>query len=149
MIVAGVGCRRGTSADEIERVVRLALGLFAVPAERLEAIATETEKATEPGFPEVARRLSVKLVACTVSDLDPVAGQVLTSSKLVLKAKGLPSIAEASALVVAGPNSRLLGTRVAPERATCAIASGEGRCQCISSAPARVPPILSPCAAAR
>ena len=58
MIVAGVGCRRGTSADEIERVVRLALGLFELPAERLVAIATESEKATEPGFPEAARRLS-------------------------------------------------------------------------------------------
>ena len=52
MIVAGVGCRRGTSADEIERVVRLALGMFELPAERLEAIATESEKATEPAFPE-------------------------------------------------------------------------------------------------
>ncbi len=56
MIVAGVGCRRGTSADEIERVVRLALGLFELPPERLEAIATESAKATEPGFPEVDRR---------------------------------------------------------------------------------------------
>jgi cobalt-precorrin 5A hydrolase len=127
MIVAGVGFRRGTSADEIERVVRLALGLFELPAERLEAIATESEKATEPGFPEVARRLSVPLVACTVADLDRVAGRVLTASKLVLETKGLPSIAEASALVVAGRNGRLLGTRVATERATCAIATGEGR----------------------
>ena len=68
-----------------------------MPAERLQAIATELEKATEPAFPEVARRLSVELVACTVTDLDRVAGQVLTPSKFVLKAKGLPSIAEASA----------------------------------------------------
>ena len=57
MIVAGVGCRRDTSADEIERVVRLALGMFDLPAERLEAIATESAKATEAGFPEAARRL--------------------------------------------------------------------------------------------
>ncbi len=127
MIVAGIGCRRGTSADELERVVRLALGLHELPIERLEAIATESEKATEPGFPELARRLSVRLVACTVSDLDRVAGQVLSPSKLVLKAKGLPSIAEASALVVAGRGARLLGARVASERATCAIATGEGR----------------------
>lgn len=127
MIVAGVGFRRNTSADEIERVVRLALGMFELSAERLEAIATESDKATEPALPEVARRLSVRLVACTVADLDRVAGQVLTRSKLVLKAKGLPSIAEASALVVAGRNGRLLGTRVATERATCAIATGEGR----------------------
>jgi cobalt-precorrin 5A hydrolase len=127
MIVAGVGCRRGTSADEIERVVRLALGMHELPAERLQAIATESEKATEPAFPEAARRLSVQLVACALTDLDRVAGQVLTSSKFVLEAKGLPSIAEASAIVVAGRNARLLGARVATERATCAIATGEGR----------------------
>ena len=127
MIVAGVGCRRGTSADELERVVRLALGLFELPAERLEAIATESEKATEPAFPELARRLSVRLVACTALDLDRVAGLVLTVSRLALEAKGLPSIAEASAVVAAGRNARLLGARVATERATCAIATGEGR----------------------
>jgi cobalt-precorrin 5A hydrolase len=127
MIVAGVGCRRDTSADEIERVVRMALGMFDLPVERLDSLATESEKATDPVFAEVARRLSVKLVGCTVDDLDRVAGRVLTPSKLVLKAKGLPSIAEASALVVAGRDGRLLGTRVATERATCAIAIGEGR----------------------
>lgn len=127
MIVAGIGCRRGTSADELERVVRLALGLHELPIERLDAIATESEKATEPGFPELARRLSVRLIACTVNDLDRVAGQVLSPSKLVLEAKGLPSIAEASALVVAGRGARLLGARMASERATCAIATGEGR----------------------
>jgi cobalt-precorrin 5A hydrolase len=127
MIVAGVGFRRDTSADEIERVVRLALGMFDLPAERLDAIATESAKATETGFPEAARRLSVRPMGCTVSDLDRVAGQVLTRSKLVLEAKGLPSIAAASALVAAGRNGRLLGTRVATERATCAIATGEGR----------------------
>lgn len=127
MIVAGVGCRRETSADELEKVVRLALGLFDLPAERLVALATESEKATEPAFAEVARRLSVRLVACTALDLDRVTGQVLTVSKLVLAAKGLPSIAEASAIVAAGRNARLLGARVATERATCAIATGEGR----------------------
>jgi len=77
MIVAGVGCRREASADEIEQVVRMALGLFQLPAERLDAIATESAKASEPAFPEAARRLSVKLMACTIDDLDRVAGRVL------------------------------------------------------------------------
>jgi cobalt-precorrin 5A hydrolase len=45
----------------------------------------------------------------------------------VLETKGVPSIAEASALVTAGRNARLLGTRVATQQATCAIAVGEGR----------------------
>jgi cobalt-precorrin 5A hydrolase len=60
---------------------------------------------------------------------------VLTPSKLVLESKGVPSIAEASALVVAGRSARLLGTRVATAQATCAIAIGDGRWRCISSAP--------------
>jgi cobalt-precorrin 5A hydrolase len=127
MIVAGIGCRRDTSAEEIERVVRLALGMFRLAPERLDALATESDKALEAGLVEAARLLSVKLVACTVSDLDRVAGRVLTPSLLVLATKGVPSIAEASALVVAGQNGRLLGTRVATERATCAIAIGDGR----------------------
>ena len=127
MIVAGVGCRREISADEIEQVVRLALGVFQLPAERLDAIATESAKADDPAFPEAARRLSARLMTCTVDDLDRVAGQVLTPSELVLETKGVPSIAEASALVGAGRNGRLLGARVASASATCAIAIGDGR----------------------
>jgi cobalt-precorrin 5A hydrolase len=127
MIVAGVGCRRGTSADEIERVVQLALGRFELPADHLEVLATEVGKASEPGFQEVARRLGIRLVACDSADLGRIADRVLTSSGPALQAKGLPSIAEASALVVAGRNGRLLGARVATERATCAIAEGDGR----------------------
>jgi len=127
VIVAGIGFRRGTSAEEIERAVRLALHRFDLPAERLEAIATEVEKAAEPGPPEAARRLAVPLVACTATDLAAVAERLLTPSSRVLEAKGVPSIAEASALVAAGRNAQLLGERIATERATCAIASGDGR----------------------
>ena len=127
MIVAGVGGRSGIRADEIEQVVRLALDMFRLPVERLNALATESAKAAEPAFVEVARRLAVTLIGCTLDDLDRVAGRVLTLSKLVLETKGVPSIAEASALVVAGRNARLLGTRVASARATCAIAIGTGR----------------------
>jgi cobalt-precorrin 5A hydrolase len=127
VIVAGIGFRSGTSADEIERVVRLALSLFQLPAERLEIIATESAKATDAAFTEATGRFSLKPSACSLEELDRVAGQVLTPSKFVLETKGVPSIAEASALVVAGRNARLLGTRVATQQATCAIAVGEGR----------------------
>jgi cobalt-precorrin 5A hydrolase len=127
MIVAGVGSRSGISADEIEVVVRLALDMFKLPVEGLNALATESAKAVQPAFIEAARRLAVTLAGCTFDDLDRVAGRVLTPSKLVLETKGVPSIAEASALVVAGPDARLLGTRVASARATCAIAIGTGR----------------------
>lgn len=127
MIVAGVGCRRGTSAEEVERAVLKALGAFKVVRTSLDALATETAKASEPGIAEAARRLSVRLIACEMFDLERVADAVLTPSSLVLETKGVPSIAEASAMVAAGRNARLLGARVATAGATCAIAIGEGR----------------------
>jgi cobalt-precorrin 5A hydrolase len=127
MIVAGVGCRGTASAEDIEQVVRMALDMFKLPAERLNALATESAKATESAFVEAARRLAVTLRACTLDELGSVAGLVLTPSRLVLETKGVPSIAEASALVIAGRHARLLGSRVATAQATCAIAIGEGR----------------------
>ncbi len=127
MIVAGVGFRREICADEIEKAVRMALGLFDVEAERLEILATESGKAGDPAFAEAARRLSATLRGCTTEELDRVAGRILTPSKLALQSKGVPSIAEGAALVAAGRNSRLLGARVAMGRATCAIAVGDGQ----------------------
>jgi cobalt-precorrin 5A hydrolase len=69
--------------------------------------------------------LSVRLVRCSLADLDGVADRVVTHSSRVQALKGVPSIAEASALVAAGRNARLLGGRVAANRVTCAIAISE------------------------
>jgi cobalt-precorrin 5A hydrolase len=126
MIVAGLGFRRGTSAEELERVVRLALDSFEVPADRLQAIATESDKAAEPSLPDLAQRLSAAIVACNLRDLAGMAGRVPSPSRRVIEAKGVPSIAEAAALVAAGRNGRLLGRRVATRLATSAIAIGDG-----------------------
>lgn len=126
MIVAGVGSRRVASAEDLEQVVRQALDLFKLPAGRLDVLATEQAKAAEPAFRQAAERLSVRLVGCALNDLDRVSSQVLTPSARVLEAKGVPSIAEASALVAAGRNACLLGARIATDVATCAIAVGDG-----------------------
>ncbi|WP_395710720.1 cobalamin biosynthesis protein [Reyranella sp.] len=125
VIVAGAGFRLGATAEEIEALVRQALALHG--AERIDLLATEAGKASEPGFQEAARRLSVALVACAAADLQGVTDRLLTHSARVQEATGLPAIAEAAALVAAGRNSRLLGPRLASARVTCAIAVGDGR----------------------
>ncbi len=125
VIVAGVGFRLGTTAEEIEALVRQALALHGV--ERLDLLATEAGKASEPGFQEAARRLSVELAACAATDLQSASDRLLTRSARVLEVTGLPSIAEAAALVAAGHSGRLLGPRIATSRVTCAIAMGDGR----------------------
>ena len=126
MIVAGIGCGRETSSEDIVRLIFVALSNFGIAQENLTAIATETSKADERGIASAARSLSIPILRCEVADLGRVADQVLTRSLRVQEIKGVPSIAEASALVAAGPNARLLGARVAANKVTCAIAIGEG-----------------------
>ena len=126
MIVAGIGCGRGALSADIVSLILSVLASFGIAREKLDAIATETAKADEGGIVNAARLLSVRLVKCSVADLEGVADKVLTRSARVQALKGVPSIAEASALVAAGRHARLLGARVAAEKVTCAIAIGEG-----------------------
>ena len=126
MIVAGIGCGRETSSEDIVSLISAALSNFGIAREKLTAIATETSKADQHGIAGAARSLSLPVVRCPVADLGRVADRVLTRSLRVQEIKGVPSIAEASALVAAGSNARLLGARVAANKVTCAIAIGEG-----------------------
>jgi cobalt-precorrin 5A hydrolase len=126
MIVAGIGCGHETAAEDIVSLIAVALSNFGIAQENLTAIATESSKADERGIISAARSLSIPVLRCPVADLGRVADRVLTRSLRVQEIKGVPSIAEASALVAAGPNARLLGARVAANKVTCAIAVGEG-----------------------
>ena len=126
MIVAGIGCGSGTPAEDIVSLIAVALTHFGIARKDLTAIATESSKADEHGVAGAARSLSIPVLRCPVAELGRVADRVLTRSLRVQEIKGVPSIAEASALVAAGPNARLLGARVAANKVTCAIAIGEG-----------------------
>jgi len=125
MIAAGVGSRHDVSAEEIERVVRLALETFRVLPASVDVLATEDGKSGTAAYVEAAQRLGVPLVGVTPAKLGEVADRVITRSARALAAKGVPSIAEAAALCAAGAKARLLGARVATARATCAIAIGD------------------------
>lgn len=125
MLVCGIGCRRGTPAEDIEaaiQAVRTSLGCIG----EIVVIATEATKSNEPGLREAARRLGVELVAFTSDELCSTAAAVLTHSPTALLHKGTPSVAEAAALLAGGPNARLLGPRIALPKATCAFAIGDG-----------------------
>jgi cobalt-precorrin 5A hydrolase len=125
MIVAGIGCKRGTLSEDIVSLILTVLATSGIAREKLDAIATEASKADEYGIANAAQSLSVPLIRCSLEDLDGVADKIITRSSRVQALKGVPSIAEATALVAAGHNARLLGARVATEKITCAIAISE------------------------
>jgi cobalt-precorrin 5A hydrolase len=126
MMVAGIGCRAGASARNIEAA--LSAALEGAPTWDLDAIATSVAKAHEGGIAEVARARAVEFIAVAQIELEAAAARAVTHSARVLALTGVPSVAEAAALAAAGPASRLLVPRVAIGGVTCALAvSGDTR----------------------
>lgn len=121
MLTCGIGCRRGTPADDIEAAISAARTAVGCTGE-IAVIATESSKLHEPGLREAARRLSVALVAYSAAELRTVSHAVLTASEIALRRKGTPSVAEAAALLAGGAHARLLGPRWANATTTCALA---------------------------
>ena len=119
-IAIGVGCRKGCPADTIEALVRRALdsGSGVMPL----GIFTIADKRGEVGLSEAAERLGLTLNFVSRDDLQSREGDVRTRSDAAQQAFSVASVAEAAALVGAGPNSILIVPRIAADGATCAIA---------------------------
>ena len=123
MIVAGVGCRRGTAAADIEAAIRAALARAGIPAADLGAIATGSAKGAEVGITATAGKLGIGLMLISDVELKAAGVRVATRSDRVLALTGVPSLAEAAALAAAGPSSHLIASRLVVGAATCALAS--------------------------
>jgi cobalamin biosynthesis protein CbiG len=125
MIVAGIGCRRGTSAPDIEAAIRAALAQAGMAADALTAIATTAAKHDEAGIEAAAANLGVDVVLVAEAELKAVGNRTETKSARVLALAGVPSVAEAAALAAAGPSARLISARLVLGSATCALAASE------------------------
>lgn len=126
MIVAGIGCRKGASADDIGTVIARALDRAGFPADGLDLIATSAAKGGEPGIAAAAAALGVPLVLVPQSDLEAAGVRTQTRSERVIALAGVPSVAEAAALAAGGPKARLILPRVAVGPATCALVDTGG-----------------------
>jgi cobalt-precorrin 5A hydrolase len=125
MIVAGVGCRRGTSAAAIETVIAAALSRAGLASGVLDVIAAPAAKGDEPGIAAAASALGVRLVLVAQLDLETAGSRVATHSRRVATLMGVGSVAEAAALAAAGPAGRLVLPRIAIGPATCALARAD------------------------
>ena len=122
MIVAGIGCKAGASAHEIEAVINAALSQAGLDLGALGRIATSPGKAGEPGIAAAAADRGLKVIIVAQTDLESAGAGTLTRSERVLAVAGVPSVSEAAALAAAGPGARLIAPRIAVGPATCALA---------------------------
>jgi cobalt-precorrin 5A hydrolase len=125
MIVAGVGCRAGASAGEVEAAIAAALDRAGLPAGALGAIATSYAKRSEAGIAAAASERGVKFVVVPQAELQAAGSRAVTRSERVLALTGVPSVSEAAALAAGGPAARLIAPRIAVGSATCALAITE------------------------
>lgn len=116
MIVAGLGFRKGVSAESL----RAALALVG----RAEALATAAGKEGEPGLKRLALELGLPIHAVP---RDKLAEQGIEGSSKSMALYGTGSVAEAAALAVAGPGARLVVERkVGPDgMVVAALAEGQ------------------------
>ncbi len=124
MIVAGIGCRRGTSAERVIEALHGALAHSGIAQSQLGALATSADKHDEFGILEAAQRLQLSIVLVPQTALQKMSMHTLTFSARVRALTGVNCLAEAAALAAAGDRARLLAPRHATPLATCALAEG-------------------------
>ncbi|SFL34014.1 cobalamin biosynthesis protein [Shimia haliotis] len=118
MIIAGFGFRATATLDSLRNA------LAATGEAQINAIATPSDKAQSQILQDMAAALSVPVI-----EIEPPAmhdAETATKSAKVQEKRGTGSVAEACALVAAGPDATLKGPRtISNDRlATCAIAYG-------------------------
>ena len=123
MIVAGVGCRKGASADAVRAAIAAALDRAGFPADALDLIATAAAKGGESGISAAAHALGLPLVLVPQAELESAGARTVSRSDRVVALLGVASLAEAAALAAGGPAARLVAAKIAVGPATCALAA--------------------------
>jgi cobalamin biosynthesis protein CbiG len=120
MLVLGVGCSRGATAEEIAALVDGTLLREALAPLAVCAVSTIDRRQTEPGLRQFVESRGWPLITYSAPELAACAGE-WTPSEAVQRAVGTGGVAEPAALLAAG--ARLLTVRkVKSERVTLAIA---------------------------
>jgi len=112
MIVAGIGCRKGATAEEVETAIKTALEQTGCAGNELVLMATSDGKGDEPGIRAAAAARGLRLLLVRPAELEAVATRTQSSSPRVKALAGVPSVAEAAALFAAGPKSELIAPRI-------------------------------------
>jgi cobalt-precorrin 5A hydrolase len=128
-MVAGIGCRAGVSAAQVEAAIEAAIAELAFTTAcgraNVTAIATPAAKTNEPGIQATAAAWGVPLLAISQEALEAANPATVTRSTHSMAAMNVDSVAEAAALAGAttkGTKPRLLQPRVVAGPVTCALA---------------------------
>ncbi|MGP0170389.1 cobalamin biosynthesis protein [Pseudomonas sp. NCHU5208] len=124
-VVAGLGCRRGCSLDELLELLIHSLVQHALTVDNLAGLASIAHKRDEAGLHGLAEHLGLELVFFAPEQLSTYQAMTVGNA-LTQAATGSPAVAEPCALALAarmGTSARLLGEKDRSAGATCALAT--------------------------
>lgn len=121
-VYAGIGCRRGTTADQIANAVYAALGTLDLHPSALAGIATIDLKKDEQGLLEFCREQELPLMVFPAADLAHAAGK-FSASEFVSEVTGVDNVCERSAVLASG--GVLILRKMVKDGVTCALAFRE------------------------
>lgn len=101
LYVAGLGCRCGCAADELQRLLTDSLAERGLIPADLHALATLDGKLAEPGLRELAERLGLPLYGLDADGLRACETRLSAPSEAARRATGCAGVAEAAALALA------------------------------------------------
>jgi cobalt-precorrin 5A hydrolase len=118
-LIAGMGCNRNTSADEIREFLVNKMDQFALSVNSLKCIATIDIKSDEAGLLEVARSLHIPIRFFTREELSRI--DIPNPSEIVNQHIGVPSVCEAAAVLASKKGELIVPKQISPN-VTLAIA---------------------------
>ena len=121
-VYAGIGCRRGTTSEQIANAVYTALGRLDLHPSALAGISTIDIKKDEQGLLEFCREQEIPLMTFPAEELAAVQGD-FSSSEFVSEVTGVDCVCERSAVLASG--GVLILRKMVRDGVTCALAFRE------------------------
>ncbi len=119
VLIAGIGCRKGTTREEILQAITQVFAEHHLALDSLAALVSIDIKAQEHGMLAAAQALGVPLTFYSADELADIS--IPTPSSLVKKHIGVPSVCEAAALKKAQQTTLVVSKKIR-QRTTLAIA---------------------------
>ncbi len=124
-LVVGIGCNKGTKAEEIEEAVKKTLAESGLSFLSVQSLATIDRKRDEPGLVHFAKKYALDIDTFIPEKLNEVIG--IARSDAAFRATGAQAVAEPAALLASGAD-RILVAKQKIGNVTVAVAEVKSEC---------------------
>lgn len=121
-IVVGIGCKRGKPMEDILIGLNKALDDLNISKNRLSKLSSAEIKKDEQGILDLSKNLNIPVNFVSMDKLELFTSKDIHESEFVKSKFGVGSVSEASCLITAGFNSKLIYKKTAFDGVTIALA---------------------------